>query len=597
MEVRLRSRMSLLLAGGLLLCGFCAIGLRTAVGSHAASPVVYVFPIPGANVAGPKTQITFRGVPASQIGSITVTGSVSGAHAGRVLADSDGMGGSFLPSAPFTAGELVTVSTGLSIAGATAGSFSFTIATPAGNIRGGGLPTAPAVKGEVTTYVSRPDLQTASTKVIKRPSSAAPGDIFVAPQRGPAQEGPMILGPYGGLIWFKPMPKNITATDFRVQTYQGKPALTWWQGSISGLGVGEGYGAIYNSSYHQVATVKAGNGPGADLHEFQITSQDTALITAYYPVIWNSSSVKGGSKRSVVLDAIVQEIDLPTGLVLYQWDSLDHVPVSDSHQPYPTTPNTPYDYFHVNSVQEATDGSLIVSARNTWAAYDLSHQTGAINWTLNGKHSSFTMGPNTSFAFQHDARLQANDQITIFDDGAGPPVVHKQSRALTLQLDMTNMTATLASQDQHRPGLLAEFEGSVQPLPNGDEFVGWGQQPNYTEFNARGQTVFDGRFVSNLTYRAYRFPWSGAPTTLPAVAAKVSGTKTTVYASWNGATNRTGWRILAGTRAGSLKAVAKFSSRAFESVIGIGSGEQYVAAQALDSHGQVLAISHTVKIP
>ena len=597
MEAVSRPRTRVLIAGCLLLAAVLAGGLRLAARSHAAAPVVNVFPIPGAHVASPNTQITFRGIPAGQLGSIAVTGSVSGAHTGQVRADSDGMGGSFLPTVPFKAGEQVTVKTGLNIAGATAGSFSFTVATPAGRILGGGLPGAPPVKGEVTTYVSRPDLRTASTQVLKRPSVTAPGDIFIAPERGPAQQGPMILGPTGGLIWFKPLPTNDTATDFRVQAYQGKPVLTWWQGSVSGIGVGEGYGEIYDSSYRPVATVRAGNGPGADLHEFQLTPQNTALIVAYYPVVWNASSVKGGSKRSVVLDAIVQEIDIPTGLVLYQWDSLDHVPVTDSYQKYPTAPHTPYDYFHVNSVQQAPDGSLIVSARNTWAVYDISHQTGATVWTLNGKHSSFKMGPNASFAFQHDARLQANSQITLFDDGAGPPIVHKQSRALTLQLDTTHMTATLVSQDEHRPALLAEFEGNVQLLPNGDEFVGWGQLPNYTEFNARGQVVFDGRFVSNLTYRAYRFPWTGTPVTLPAVAAKVSGGKTTVYASWNGDTSRTGWKVLAGTSASALKVVATSTTRAFESPIRIGSGAKYVAVQALDVQGRVLATSHTVKVP
>jgi len=600
---RTRSQMMITFAGCLAVATIVALALLPVAGTHAeiAYPIpeqVSVFPIPGGQVASPRTQITFRGVPAGQLGPITVTGSVTGAHTGQVLADSDGRGGSFLPAVPFKPGEVVTVRTGLAIAGATGGSFHFTVATPAGRILGGSLQQAPTVKGELSSFVSRPDLHPAAIRVIRGPSHTAPGDIFLASQRGPARQGPMIIGPDGGLIWFKPVPRNDTATDFRVQTYKGKPVLTWWQGSISGIGVGEGKGEIYDSSYRPVATVRAGNGLGSDLHEFQLTRQNTALITAYYPVIWNASSIKGGSKQAIVLDSVVQEIDIPTGLVLYQWDSLDHVPLTDSHQPYSSGVRHPYDYFHINSIQQATDGNLILSARNTWAVYKISDQTGAIIWTLNGKHSSFKMGPNASFAFQHDARLQANNLITLFDDGAGPPVVHKQSRGLVLRLDTKHMKATLVAQYEHRPALLSGFEGSMQPQPNGDEFVGWGQQPNFTEFNARGQTVFDARFVGpNLTYRAYRFRWSGTPAKFPVAAARVSGRTTTAYVSWNGATNLAKWRILAGTSAESLHVVATSRMQGFETSTRIPSGKRYLSAQALDAQGRVLATSDTVMIP
>ena len=69
---------------------------------------MYVFPIPGGNFASPATQITFRGIPAGQFGTISVAGSTSGVHTGTIVADSDGDGGSFVPSTPFTPGETVT---------------------------------------------------------------------------------------------------------------------------------------------------------------------------------------------------------------------------------------------------------------------------------------------------------------------------------------------------------------------------------------------------------------------------------------------------------------------------------------------------------
>src|ERR1700729_1345414 len=510
-STRSHRRRARLAAGAVLIAAAAALG--PAAGAQAASAPVSVFPVAGGRVAAPSTQITLRGVPASQLGAISVTGSKSGTHTGRVVSDSDGQGASFIPSRSFSPGETVTVHTGLNIVGGTAGTYSFTVATPARGIPLAGVRPAPRVRNDISRFVSRPDLVPTAITVTKKasPSVAAGGDLFVAPQYGPVQNGPMIVGPFGGLIWYQPVPHHDPATDFNVQTYQGKPVLTWWQGNVSFAGTGDGVDEIYNSSYRHVATVKAGNGVNADLHEFTITGANTALVTAYYPVLWNTSSAKGAKPR-LVLDGVVQEIDIPTGLVLFQWDSLDHVPVSASYQPIPKNTGHPWDYFHLNSAQVTGSGNVIISSRDTWAVYDVSHQTGGIVWTLGGKSSSFKMGPNTSFAFQHDARLLNSGLISIFDDGAGPPDVHKQSRGLVLRLDTTHMTASLVVQDTHSPSILARFEGSDQLLRDGDSLVGFGSQPWITEFDSRGRTVFDARFVdANQSYRAFRYPWTGTP--------------------------------------------------------------------------------------
>ncbi len=573
-----------------------AIALTYAPAASAGGPPVAVFPIPGSHFAAPATQITFRGLPAGALGTIVVTGSRSGVHRGSVRSDSDGQGGSFLPTTAFKPGEVVTVRTGLDVIGGANGSFQFTTATPAGAIPPGGRPSAPRVPGDVNRFPSRPDLLPAAVKVNTRSSREAPGDIFVAPQVGPIQDGVMILGQSGGLVWFKPVPGQDWATDFRVQTYRGAPVLTWWQGNVN-AGVGHGQGEIYNTNYAQIAVVRGGNGLGADLHEFQLTTAGTALITAYYPVLTDASSVKHGTKRATVLDSVVQEIDIPTGLVLFQWDSLDHVAMSESVSPFPTLAHHPYDYFHVNSIQQDTDGNLIVSARNTSAAYKINHTTGAVIWRLGGTRSSFRMGPGTQFAFQHDVRVHPGNLVTLFDDGAGPPTVHNQSRALLLRIDPVAGTVSLVFVDGHRSGLLAQFEGNDQLLPNGDNMVGWGQQPYFTEYNAFGQTLFDARFVdANSNYRAYRFPWSGTPLTRPAVAARRSGSGETVYASWNGATNVAAWHVLAGASPSSLRTVATVAKYAFESIMAIKPRERYVAVQALNSRGALLASSKTVSV-
>jgi hypothetical protein len=568
---------------------------------------VYVFPIPGGHFASPATQITFRGVPAAELGTITVTGSVTGAHPGTVQGDSDGDGGSFIPAAPFAAGELVTVSTSLNILGGANGSYQFQVATPAGIVPFAARPAAPRVSGDVWAFHSRPDLLPAAVTITK-PDPRGTGDVFVAPQIGPLQQGPEIISPNGSLIWFNPVPKDNAATDFRVQFYQGQAVLTWWQGNES-AGVGVGQDIIMNDTYQVVKTVSAGNGLSADLHEFQLTPRGTALITAEYPVIVSAASL-GGSTQEVVFDSVVQEIDMATGLVVFQWDSLDHVPLSAGYTMLPNPPKKgkpvqpngmwdPYDYFHVNSVGVDEDNNLLISGRNTWAVYKVNRNTGAVTWTLGGKSSSFKLGPGAAFAFQHDARVRsAGDGIvSMFDDGAGPPYVHSQSRVLKLRLDFKRMTASVVSQQGHSPPLLSSYEGDDQELPDADDFVGWGQRPYFSQYNAHGKLVFEGRFVdANITYRAFRFPWYGTPSDPPAVAASRQGRKMTVWVSWNGATGVAAWRVFGGSRPDAMPAVATAPKRGFETAI-VARARAYIAVQALDAKGHVLRRSNVQQVP
>jgi hypothetical protein len=182
--------------------------------------------------------------------------------------------------------------------------------------------------------------------------------------------------------------------------------------------------------------------------------------------------------------------------------------------------------------------------------------------------------------------------ITLYDDGAGASASQKQSRGLLLALDTRRMVAHLVLADRHTPPLLAYYEGNDELMSNGHSFVGWGQQPYFTEFDAHGHIVFDGRFVGGWAqYRAFLEPWSGNPATAPAVAATISGQVTTVYASWNGTTTTAAWRILAGSTPLALQAVETVPKSGFETTAPLIGWSAYVQVQALDSAGRVLATS------
>ncbi len=550
-----------------------------------------VFPSPGTLHATPLTQISFRGVAPGALGAITVTGSRSGIHRGRIRPDSDRHGASVYLSRPFVAGELVTVHTTLPILGGRGGTFTFRIDTPAGPLPQPVRSAAHRQPGDVQSFQSRPDLRPATVRV----TSSSPGasDIFLTAMNGPLQWGPMIVDRRGSLIWFDPIPGPRTdAADLNVQTYRGQPVLTWWQGFQNYGGSGSNEDVIVDRNYRTIATVRAGNGLTADIHEFNITPQGTALITAYRLIQLKVTSPGGTPREIIVPNCFVQEIDIPTGNVLFQWDSLDHVPLSYSHSAVFLFD----DYFHINSVEQDADGNFVISARNTWAVYKIDHRTGKVLWELGGRHSSFTMGPGTRTAYQHDARVHPGGLISIFDNGSLPEV-HAQSRVVLEQIDTSGHTATLVREWVHSPSLLAPWEGSAQLLPGGQVFVGWGGLPNFTEFDRNGRQILDGRFVDFIaSYRAFEHPWNAQPETPPALAViRSSGGDATASASWNGATNVARWRVLAGSQPGQLAPVGDARWSGFETSVRVRTARPYFAVQAIGSGGRVLAESQTIR--
>lgn len=554
---------------------------------------VSVYPTAGSRAASPQTQISIRGIAPGKIGTVTVTGSRSGEHTGTLRPDSDDDGASFYPSQPFTPGEQVTVSTSLDVVGGQSGKYSFTVSRPTK------FPPTPHNESTdpnaVQTFQSDPALRPPKYTITHGSITSGNGDVFVAPRSGPGQDGPMIVDAAGDLVWFTSLPAPVTPSDFRVQTYQGRPVLTWWQGQVTATGQGVGEDVIYNDSYQQIATVKAGNGYHADLHDFTLTADNTALITAYQPEQWDLSSV-GGPKDGVVLDSITQEIDVPTGNVLMEWHALDHISITDSYADGTQVGKKGkpgyYDFFHINSLDKDAGGDLLISGRATHAVYDVDAATGDVIWQLGGKHSSFT-GDGNQFSSQHDSKWEGPDLISLFDNASGVgKATAKKSSGMLVRLDTSAHTATLVQRYASPDDIpRADSQGNTQLLPGGDVFVGWGQEPNVAQYAPDGTLMYEAKMpAKDSSYRAYRFPWSGHPLTKPAAA--VSGG--TVYASWNGATEVTSWRVLSGPSAGQLTPVTTVDRHGFETAIPVSGAGPVVEVQALGAGGAVLGTSAPV---
>jgi Arylsulfotransferase (ASST) len=556
-----------------------------------------VSPLPDSLDASYDTQISMLGYPASALSAITANGSASGGHAGRLEPYSQGDGASFVPSKPFDSGETVVVHGKIAVAGKRY-PFAFHFATAVRDAIGHPASTAkPAGKpNELLAFHSRPELHPPLVTVLASTPAQAGGDLFLAPYSGPGQDGPMIVDNAGNLVWFDPLPTGTESTNLQVQTYEGKPVLTWWQGYIPPQGFGQGEDVIADSSYHQVLRMRAGNGLPADLHEFRITPQNTALVTVFDPIRCNLSSV-GGSSSAAVTDSLYQEIDLKTHLVRREWHPLDHVALSQSYaSATSSTAEWPYDYFHLNSVNPRHDGSILISARNTSALYEVSPSTGEVIAQIGGKHGSEKLGSGTATAYQHDAEELPNGNFSVFDNGAVPKV-HPQSRGLIVSVNPTTRTDTLVYQYEHPSPLSASSQGNVQSLENGDMFIGWGSEPYFSEYTPAGALAFDARLPAKTeSYRSYRFQWSGTPGGGPSIAVTPgTGGNVNVYASWNGATNVASWQVLTGATVNQLTLAAGAPKAGFETSISTPGTPAYVAVQALDAVGNVLGISHAIK--
>jgi hypothetical protein len=432
------------------------------------------------------------------------------------------------------------------------------------------------------SYYSRPDLKPPTVEILKHTRRTTPGYIFIAPKKDVVQAGPLILDSKGRVVWFLPLNTH-GVTDFRMQRYRGRPVLTWWHGRPDD-GDGESGYSIYDASYRLVAHVQPGNGMLGDIHEFKLTPRDTALMT-----ISRQVRVKGRK----VLEGGIQELDVKTGRVLFEWHSIDHVRLVESYYRLPKDPGRTFDYFHINSIEIDHDGNLLVSARNTHAIYKISRRTGRILWRLGGKRSDFTFGRNARFAWQHDARRRPDGALTLFDNSAGPQV-RKQSRGLVLRLDMKRMNATVVRSFVHRPPIIAVDQGNMQRLPKGHYFVGWGHEPHFTEFGPRGTILFDGRFGKGRvdSYRAYRLPWIGRPVRPPALAVRGPN----AYVSWNGATEVVSWQLLEGPRQTDLRPVRLAARKGFETRIPLAIDTGWVAVRALDRRRRMLRRSVAVRL-
>ncbi|WP_169735476.1 arylsulfotransferase family protein [Actinokineospora inagensis] len=459
-------------------------------------------------------------------------------------------------------------------------------------------PSAAAAPPVVKPYLSRQDLVPPVIKVDTNTAPTSPGLILLTPKATTNEQmGPMLVDDSGNPLWFDQRGDKIRLVmNAQKQTYRGKPVLMWWEGAFIPLGWGMGTVTIVDDHYRTVAQVGVDN--SIDLHAIKITPQNTLIAVSYR----TTNTVPGGVSLRPIVENVIREIDIATGKVLWTWSSLDHIPTNESY--LRSNELVAWDYLHFNAVDLNADGNIVISGRNTHTVYTIERGTGKILSRMGGKFSDYTVAPDAQFAWQHNVQVTANGDISMFDNEQGatfPPTspTLPYSRAIVVHVDPATKTVSLVRSVHTPDNLGTGAQGSNQPMPDGHDFVSWGDTGRYSEFDQNNQMIYDAHFTGATvnTFVGNRVDWHGYPTEPPAIAATKTATGgVTAYASWNGSTELRRWQLLTGNDPKHLKVVSEVPRGGFETSLTDAGAATYAAVRALDANGKVLATSPVAQV-
>ncbi|KAF2086330.1 hypothetical protein K490DRAFT_74565 [Saccharata proteae CBS 121410] len=451
------------------------------------------------------------------------------------------------------------------------------------------------------------------------PQLVSPGYIFVAPYRN-IDPGPYIYDNHGELVWSGAgLTGPHTSHAPKVCEYKGKDHLCFFQGEQF-QGFARGHGVIMDETYSTVKTVESGGAtPTGDMHEYRlIEGGKSALITIYQTRQYDLApyGIEGG--MGWIVDSVFQEVDVDTGAVNFEWRALDHISPSFTYTMAATTdtsgdgltPGSPWDYFHINSIDKNADGDYLISARHTAAVYKLSGKDGSVMWELNGANPTF-QNINLHFSSQHHARWRKENGthtvLTLFDNASNNfNITNPCSRGMQIAIDHVTNTATMTREwlAPEENCLLAGSQGNMQTLDDGHVFIGWGDKPYFSEHLATGEAVSYGKIAQPesgvMNYRASKFQWKGTPVDNPALFT-YSRTGTNVagmalYVSWNGATEVRKWDFYGSHSAeGPWERLATATKTGFETMLRIPDVKMFTYAEAVDAGGRVLRRSAVTK--
>lgn len=433
-------------------------------------------------------------------------------------------------------------------------------------------------------YESRIDLLPANLKISTYVEDNVSTDmIFVAPwSSGSIEKSQKYLGPHiykanGELVWsgygrFG----NSIANFMPSKDKDGETRMSFFEGNVAFAGIGLGSYRAMNSHYETTHHIGLKAPYLHDFHEIKFSGMDTAVFSTYNPVPYNMSKFEESAFDDAwVFDNIVTEVNTTTDEIIFQWNSLEHVPVGDTMikpqmKSHGGSNLDPFDYMHLNSIVKDDDGNYLISCRHLWSLYYIDGKTGKVIWTLStgDVKGDWEVDDDATFGFQHDANWvyasaigQKEEKnvkyISLFDNektGSGETAHRDYSRGMIIKLEEGK---TKDSKKRGKVSLVKEYrlgtdkvsasQGSIQILENGNVFIGWGSNPVISEHLFNGTIVFEAS-LPHVTYKAYKSKYKGYPRENMSILSVYNGSSdiTTLHISWNGASQVEQWNIYSG---------------------------------------------------
>ncbi|KAK5462868.1 hypothetical protein LTS15_002580 [Exophiala xenobiotica] len=475
----------------------------------------------------------------------------------------------------------------------------------------GPAPTNTNGTGPLSQFKSRPDIYAPFLNIsLFDEDAVTPGYIFMGPYQT-FQEAIYIYDNRGNLVW-----SGFGETgggpshNFHVCSINGTNNLCFIT-TAQNVGYGRGYAVVMDDTLTMQTSIRSQSGlANFDEHEFNVLDGGlSAIFTLYNPEHYDLSTYNV-SGQGWLMNCYFQHLEFETNKLMFEWSAIDHVSINETFvKPASTevsgnglTPTSPWDYFHINSVDRNTDGDYLVSARHTCTLYKVSGQDGHIIWRLGGSMSDFTFPPGLNYSFQHDARFREENEtttiISLFDNASnGYNQTSAYSSGMILKLDHTKNSVSLIQQFVAPYKFISASQGNVQLFGHdwqtSNAFLGWGSNAYISEYTPDGRMVQQGHFATtgSMNYRAFKYNFTSNPTDAPALYtyAHNDSAPTSYWMSWNGATKVAQWRIYSGpARDGPWSIIGTVKKTGFETTFRAPKYHPWSIVESIDADGNPL---------